>query len=539
MRIRVSTLLLIGILVIAAVFRLWKLDSIPLGLWLDEGLMGNVASQVIHDGDLRAFYPVTSGLEALYPNVASIFIGAFDLSGMEREAWMIRFPAALFGILTVWGVYLLAKELFSTSTSAASPSLIPRLSNAELLALSAAFFLATGFWHVNFSRIAFYTVTSPFSMSFAIFFLFRAVRTWKISDFAIAGFFFGLGLYSHPSARFLPLVGLLPLSFGVFSHYKTFLQKPGGLLPLAAFVGMAVLTALPVLAFYWSDPGFLTERFNAVGVLNAQEPLAAFWESVRRHLQMFHVEGDPNWRHNIPGEPMLLSVVGIVFLLGFFFLIWELVSHLVGKRFWEALPLATLFLWLTIMLLPAALTSEGIPHASRSVGVLPGVVIVSALGVVRPLEILRNRFHIRPGPVIALLLVFSIFLGAQEFDKYFDDWAGNEDILRREFSQDTVDFGRYVRGLDEDGDIYVVANGIGDIVDGFPISAQNIMFLTEGSDITYLRPDELQSIQPREGRTLVVALMRGDPGLFEALRARFPAMIFPNEPFPVGILSGR
>ncbi len=536
-RARVSTLLLFAILVIAAVFRLWKLESIPPGLYVDEGWIGNQASQSMRDLEWRVYYPEVFGNEGLYPNLQSFVIKAFDLTGMEREAWMLRLTSAVIGILTVWGVYLLGKELFSRSKSAASPSLIPPLSNAELLGLSAAFFLATAFWHVNLSRIAFSTITVPFLVTFAVLFLFRAIRTWKISDFAIAGLFFGLAPYGYPSARFALLFGWLPLSFGALAHFKAYLPKPRDLLPLAAFAGIAVLAVLPLLDVFLNDPGVLTERARMAGlVFDAEEPLAAFWDSVRIHLRMFHFEGDfHNWRHNIPGEPMLLQAVGVVFLLGFFFLITELVGHLVRRRFWEALPLATLLLWLPVMLLPGALTTGPTPAALRSVGVLPAVAIVSALGVVRPLEILRSRFHIRPGLMIVLLLLFFLPLGARQFDKYFNDWAGNDAQLYEPFRQDLEDLGKYLRGFDDNDDIYLVVNGGHQ---AWMVPA----FLTEGSrDIIIItHPNDLQSIDAREGHRLVVAFMQRDVSSeMKSLRVRFPAMMFRTQPFPTAILSAR
>jgi len=292
-----------------------------------------------------------------------------------------------------------------------------------------------------------------------------------------------------------------------------------------------------LLLFFRSNPDLLTSRAKHVGyVLDADEPLPVFWENARTTLLMFHVEGDHNWRHNIDGEPMLLLPMGLLFLLGVFLLVKELVWHLARFRFWEALPLATLLLWLPVMLLPAALTSTELPHALRAAGALPAVVIVSALGVVRPLQLLRGWFHIRPALIIALLLVVSVFLGAQEFDKYFDDW-GEDPHLPGYFNQELVDLGRYLRGLDENHDVYVIANGDGLAVDGFPAEAQDIMFLTEGRDITYLHSDDLKSIQPSECRRLIVALIKKDPSILESLGTTFPAMTFQEEPFAIGTLS--
>lgn len=87
---------------------------------------------------------------------------------------------------------------------------------------------------------------------------------------------------------------------------------------------------------------------------------------------MFNLRGDLNWRQNISGSPQLLLPVGLLFLLG----IWValrgsgretgLKNRLLNSY---SFPLW----WIAIMLLPEELTAEGIPHALRSIGVLPGV----------------------------------------------------------------------------------------------------------------------------------------------------------------------
>ena len=46
------------------------------------------------------------------------------------------------------------------------------------------------------------------------------------------------------------------------------------------------------------------------------ELLAVLWENLKRHLLMFHFEGDPNGRHNIPGAPMLDVISGVLMLAG-------------------------------------------------------------------------------------------------------------------------------------------------------------------------------------------------------------------------------
>ncbi|HEV3201887.1 MAG TPA: glycosyltransferase family 39 protein, partial [Bryobacteraceae bacterium] len=130
--------LLLLILSIAGFLRLYRFTTIPPGLYRDEAMNGSNALEVLETGRFQVFYPENGGREGLYINVATVFI-----SVCGNKAWVLRLPAAIFGILTVWGVYLLVAELASVET-----------------ALLAAFFLATCFWHIDFSRIAFRAIAA-------------------------------------------------------------------------------------------------------------------------------------------------------------------------------------------------------------------------------------------------------------------------------------------------------------------------------------------------------------------------------------------
>ena len=121
--------LLLLILAIAGFLRLYRLSTVPPGLYRDEAMDGSNALEVLETGRFQAFYPEDNGREGLYVNVAAVFVRF-----LGNEAWVLRLPAAIFGILTVWGVYLLAAELVSVPVG-----------------LLSAFFLATSFWHVVLS----------------------------------------------------------------------------------------------------------------------------------------------------------------------------------------------------------------------------------------------------------------------------------------------------------------------------------------------------------------------------------------------------
>jgi len=151
-----AIIFLLIILIIAAFFRLWQLDSIPPGLYPDEAINGNEALDIIQQGKFKIFYPENNGREGLFIWLISLSFLIFGPS-----IWAIKIVPAIFGILTVLGLYLLTKELLRIENCKLK---IVNLKN-ETIALTASFFLAISFWHINFSRIGFRAILVPFVWS--------------------------------------------------------------------------------------------------------------------------------------------------------------------------------------------------------------------------------------------------------------------------------------------------------------------------------------------------------------------------------------
>src|SRR3989344_893589 len=120
-------LIIVGILIIASFFRFYQLDKYPPGLYPDEAMNGSNALVANATGDYKIFYPENFGREGLFINIQALSIKWFDVN-----SWSLRSVSAIFGILTVLGLFLLARELFSWQVGAVS-----------------SFLLAISFWHVN------------------------------------------------------------------------------------------------------------------------------------------------------------------------------------------------------------------------------------------------------------------------------------------------------------------------------------------------------------------------------------------------------
>lgn len=97
----------------------------------------------------------------------------------------------------------------------------------------------------------------------------------------------------------------------------------------------------------------------------------ALAQNVAATLPMFVWQGDADPRNNLPGRPMLDPFQSLGFLAGVGLCLWR----------WRKPPYAFWPLWVLVLVLPMTL-SEYVPHFRRAIGVLPGVTVLAAVGLV-------------------------------------------------------------------------------------------------------------------------------------------------------------
>jgi 4-amino-4-deoxy-L-arabinose transferase-like glycosyltransferase len=474
-------LILAAILLIAAFLRVYKLDTVPPGLWPDEALNG---TQAIEE-PFKIFYTENNGREGLIMALDAI---SFKVLGVSMFAF--RLVPAIIGILTVWGVYLLGSELFKKK-------------NVGLLA---ALFTATSFWHINFSRINFRAIMLPLILCFSFYFLFLGWRNKKIWPFIVSGIVFGIGFYTYTSFRLAPAILFPALFIAWLASRRNGTQKQSlgrSLIMLFA----TFFTALPIgLYFLMGHPDQFFTRMGGISVFSQPNPAFAFLESLFRHLAMFNIYGDPNMRHNYSGDPELFLPVGLLFLIGFGQVIKRTFSAL-AKKDWEGILVpATLFIWFFVMLMPGALTYEGMPHALRVIGVLPVCYIMAALGGDMVYGWAKPRMNKKILAVtVTVFLIASVMFPPY---RYFFQWAANPET-RNAFSNNLVVMGEFLQNTPDNYQKYVVVYG-GDL------PMQTVKFIAlqnpQNRAIKYIYPDQLKSIE-NKGPTLVMFMANSQSDL--------------------------
>lgn len=499
---RKTLLFLLIILVIAAFFRLWKLNDIPPGLYPDVAMNGTNAFETLKTEDFKVFYPENNGREGLMMWLIALSFWIFGVS-----IWSIKIVAAIFGTLTVLGLFLLVKELFDN----------------EILALLASFFLATSFSHALFSRIGFRAILLPFVLVFSFYFLFKGFKKKKIWDFIIAGLFFGLGFYTYISFRFAVLI----LPFVLIPYwllYKTEGQSKKFLLFTSCFLLTTFLVALPIGIYFLQHPLDLIGRATPISVFAAKNPLKEAVKSLIIHLGMFNFYGDANWRHNFAKSPMLPLVLGILFVIGLILGLREIFkkSNYQNKNYQLLYGFYFLFSTFFVMLFPGILTREGLPHFLRTIGVMPIVYIFTALAFYSIYNWLNKNQKHKTFFLIAVFL-FLLAMGLTEFNKYFGLWAKNPEVPRA-YEKGYLDMGNFLNSLPEETQKYVILNDFSSPLYGISIPGQSLVFIELSKfgklRSTYLRVEDLNQIQSGDKKIVIVPLYP-DRVMRELVR-RFP-----------------
>ncbi|MBI2594939.1 MAG: glycosyltransferase family 39 protein, partial [Candidatus Colwellbacteria bacterium] len=422
--------LLLLIIAIAALLRLWDLPNIPPGLYPDEAMNGNNALEALATGDSKVFYPENNGREGLFINIQSVSLALFG-----NEPWALRLPSALFGILTVLGIYFLTRELFkdgyeirneyeSTKDRNKKGSYIRNsfVSRKEAIALLAAFLLAVSFWHINFSRIGFRAIMAPAFLTWGVYFLLLSFNRITIaisklnhsklirnSKFeirnllflpALAGLVYGLGMHSYIAYRATPLLILFIIAAYWLKNKNSEVRKKM-LFAICALLFAAILVFLPLGIHFLNNPPDFFGRTTQVSVFTSDAPLQNLALNTLKTFGMFNFAGDYNWRHNLSGQPQLFWPVGIMFLVGLF----TAFRYVIRDTRYQIL-----IAWLGAAMLPVVISNEGMPHALRAILMIPPVFILSAVGGMAIYNFFARKTSAFSGKNTLALKTVSLFL---------------------------------------------------------------------------------------------------------------------------------
>lgn len=577
-----TALFLILIVAIAAFLRLWNITSAPPGLYPDEAINGNNAVEALEKKDFKVFYPENNGREGLFINIVA---GSIKIFG--NKPWAVRLPSAVFGILTVIGVFFLTRELFrenhkpqntnykqiqnlnaQNTTKVGIWNLEFGISHGEVIALLASFFLATSFWHINFSRIGFRAIIAPLFLVWGFYFLWRVSRSdasknQKLFSALAGGIIFGIGFHSYIAYRIMPFLLILPL----IKWWKS----PGFRYYFVIFAAAAIVAALPLGFYFLEHPADFFGRTSQISIADSSSPLKTIGNNFLKTLGMFWIKGDYNWRHNLAGAPQLWRPIGVLFALGIIISIFRFINSQFSRLNFQSnpdeklkirnkniLPETVLFSWLIIGLIPVIVSNEGLPHALRSIMVIPPAMIISALGldwiIVMAQKWFSRQKEKRPQFIKkinriekeAIILLFIFLAGAaiNGFNQYFFRWAPNPYVYNA-FSGNYVRIGKVINSLPKETRKYVIINASGVLVKNIPMPAQTVMFITQTysakqqneKKIFYVTESNLDAFAKtiEAKQNIAITMLESDIFLARKLEQTAPGLKFENKD---GILLG-
>jgi hypothetical protein len=207
------------ILAIAAFYRIYRLDEIPNGIFMDQGFEGLGGLMIGHNDFQQPVYSL--GDQPVFEVGKSFWQQPFFI-GKPLEA-----PAYLLYLLAVWFKFFQPTQftlyLFFACLALASFPLIYwtfRQVAGPRMALLTLYFLAVMRWHVNFSRNGFPTIEVPFYMFGTLAFLLYGYRKGKTWAFCVSAVFLSLGLYTYQAFKIFPLL------LAVYALYEFLRDNP-------------------------------------------------------------------------------------------------------------------------------------------------------------------------------------------------------------------------------------------------------------------------------------------------------------------------
>lgn len=347
------------------------LGSAPPGLFGDEATDGLDALDALA-GRGAVFFPANFGREGLHMWIVAAM---FRLFGVTPEA--VRLPSFLAGLVTVLATYWLGRELVEATRRLSSKPQGAAAWLLDAIPVATALYVATSFWHLNFSRFGIRGVFTPMCAALAFAAFWGGVNRGGMRWFVLSGVFLGLATHFYTASRFLPFfLGGFLLAQAAISLLRR--RREDALLlchfkGIVALYAVALLVFLPLGVYFLQHPGSFSQRASEVTAFAAGSPWARIGQAALANVLQFFApgRGDVEQFYNLPGRAVFEPVTAILALIGIAALL---------LRFGQA-PALFLLLWFPALLLPSFLATDRWPTLPRVLGVIPGVYFFPAVGL--------------------------------------------------------------------------------------------------------------------------------------------------------------
>ena len=392
--------ILVVILALATTLRLFNLSTNPPGLNWDEVSMGYSAYSLLQTGadEWGVKYPLLFRSYGEWKSPVYIYLLVPFIKIFGLNAWGVRLPAALFGVLAVYLTYLIGRRLYG-----------------DKVGLWAAFLLAVSPWHLMLSRPGYEAGVALMLLLLGVYLLILAVDQRNLKYWILSAIAFGLGPHTYNSAKIVVPIILVYLVF--------MLRKKIVLKNLIVFGSILAIFATPLLLNLSS--GRAQGRYKQVGITTDAEVTTNFYEYrktfpapaiinriIFSKYSYFVVKGLENWvsyfsptflvmqggprpQHNIPYR-------GVLYISEIILVFYGLTTLHKYRGLAKSIPI----LLIAIGFIPAALTKDSF-HVLRSIMTLPGWQFLAAIGLV---ELQNKKFKYLKFVYRLLIIEIIIFL---------------------------------------------------------------------------------------------------------------------------------
>ena len=403
----------VAILLLGIVLRFLWLDSIPNNLTMDEVNNGYTAYSLLKTGndEWGQRLPILFRSVGDFKPPILIYLTVPSVAIFGLNEFAVRFPVALLSLIAMIVVYFLSKKhLFSQSP--------------KWVHFFNMFLFATSPWMIIYSRSGYEAIVALSFFLINIYLLLEYFDNRKPILLFLSLLFAFLSAFTYHSFKLLvPLMNLalIALSWKQVLHIGQEIRK--NKLIFSLILTFFILATIFFIKFFIFGPGSvrakmvfisvdfefniaLMERIRELsyGILNLPM-LIFFW--FKRYLDYF----TPNFylysgsELTIPGHPGA-GVTGIaVYILFLSGLARVLFSNSKDQTVSKKAKFI-LIIWLLFGFLPASLANN-IQQPLRSVGASPSVLLISGMGLLTLVEILKNKL-IRNLAILILLGIFTL-----------------------------------------------------------------------------------------------------------------------------------
>jgi len=402
-------------LILTAVIRLYSLSNIPPALNWDEVSLGYNAFSILETGkdEWGNTLPLSFKGYGDYKLPGYVYLDVPFIAIFGLNEWGVRLPSAILGIGFIILISLILKEL------------------TNIHVRSWAIFLgAISPWTIIISRIALEAHLALFLTTLGFYLFLIGLK--KQSFLLYSGLCFGLTIFSYNSSRIITPLLIVALGLFFWKELKQFKKTLFlSLIIFLVFLAVALPKALlqdSSARYRWTailDEGAI----NRINELRGSSALPPYLASVsynkityvvpeifKNYISHFDprflfLNGGSNYQFSVPGSGMFYPIFALFFIYGF----WVIYEE---RKKWQLLMIT----WLLISVIPAAITRDS-PHALRSLMMIFPVIVISAIGLDKFVELFKEKKVFIKIPLIFVLLVNLYFFWSNYSNEYVKNYS--------------------------------------------------------------------------------------------------------------------